>query len=88
MITFSDSFTANYVLTRWENGDATEATMIEIMDEYGAEQGGGQLYLIDPGIFVEEIDAWCFDPSRRPGDCAIVENPYGYSVCFISMLNK
>ena len=62
--------------------------MIEIMDEYGAEQGGGQLYIIDPGTFVKEIDAWCFDPTRQPVDYAIIENPYGYSICYISMLNN
>jgi len=87
-ITLGDSFTAEYVLSLWELGDATEASMIEIMDEYGADQGGGQLYIIDPGTFIEEIDAWCFDSSRKPGDYAIIENAYGYSICYISMLNK
>lgn len=87
-ISLGDSFTAEYVLSLWELGEATETSMIEIMDEYGADQGGGQLYIIDPGIFVEEIDAWCFDPSRQPGDYAIIENPYGYTICYISMLNK
>lgn len=87
-ISLDDSFTAEYVLSLWELGEATEASMIEIMDEYGADQGGGQLYIIDPGVFVEEIDVWCFDPSRQPGDYAIIENPYGYTICYISMLNK
>lgn len=87
-ISLGDSFTAEYVLSLWELGEATEASIIEIMDEYGADQGGGQLYIIDPGTFVEEIDAWCFDPSRQPGDYAIIENPYGYTICYISMLNK
>lgn len=87
-ISLGDSFTAEFVLSLWELGEATETTMIEIMDEYGAEQGGGQLYIIDPGTFVEEIDAWCFDPARQPGDYAIIENPYGYSICYISMLNN
>ena len=59
-----------------------------MMDEYGPNQGGGQLYIIDPGDFVEEIDAWCFDPDRKPGDYAIIENPYGYSICYISHLNN
>lgn len=86
-ITLGDSFTAEFVLSLWELGEATEATMIEIMDEYGSEQGGGQLYIIDPGVFVEEIDAWCFSPDRQLGDYAIIENPYGYSICYISMLN-
>lgn len=87
-ITLADSFTAEYVLAKWEQGEANEAIMIDIMDKYGAEQGGGQLYLIDPGVWVEEVDAWCFDVNRKPGDYAIIENPYGYSICFISMLNK
>lgn len=82
------SFLAEFVLLQWEGGEATEATMIEIMDKYAADQGGGQLYIIDPGTFVEEIDAWCFDPARQPGDYAIIENPYGYSICYISMLNS
>lgn len=87
-ITLTDLFTAEYVLTKWEQGEANEAALIEILDEYGAEQGGGQLYLIDPGVWVEEVDAWCFDANRKPGDYAIVETAYGYSICFISMLNK
>ena len=87
-ITLADLFTAEYVLAKWEQGEANEAALIEIMDEYGAEQGGGQLYLIDPGVWVEEVDAWCFDANRKPGDYAIVETAYGYSICFISMLNK
>ena len=82
------SFMAEYVLAKWEHGEATEATMIEIMDEYGADQGGGQLYIIDPGTFVEEIDAWCFDSARQPGDYAIIEHSYGNSICYISMLNS
>ena len=83
-----DSFMAEFVISLWELGDATETTMIEIMDEYGADQGGGQLYIIDPGTFVKEIDVWCFDPARQPGDYAIIENSYGYSICYISMLNN
>ncbi len=87
-ITVVDLFTAEYILAEWEQGEATEATMVEIMDKYCPDQGGGQLYLIDPGVFAEEIDEWCFDSSRQSGDYAIIENYYGYSICFISMLNK
>ena len=87
-ITLDYGVFAELMLLEWKKGEATEATMIELMDEYGAEQGGGQLYLIDPGIWVEEVDEWCFDANRKPGDYAIIENRYGYSICFISMLNK
>ena len=87
-ISFSDKFTAEYVLESWKNGKATESSMIEIMDEYGSEQGGGQLYIITRGEFVEEIEEWCFSSDRKIGDYAIIENAYGYSLCYISSFNE
>ena len=86
-ISVSDVYTAEYILALWEAGIPTEAALIQIMDEYGAEQGGGQLYIIDPGVFIAELDEWFFSPERKPGDYAIIENPYGYAICYISMHN-
>lgn len=86
-ITFSDKFTAEYALASWENGEKTEQSMIDIMDEYGAEQGGGKLYIITSGEFVEEIDEWCFSEKRKQGDYAIIENSYGFSLCYFSGKN-
>ena len=86
-ITFSDKFTAEYALASWENGEKTEQTMIAIMDKYGSEQGGGQLYVITPGEFVEEIDEWCFSEKRKQGDYTIIENSYGFSLCYFSGKN-
>ena len=83
-ISLADEFTAEFVYALWEQGKATEESMIAIMDEYGAEQGGGKLYLIEQGDFVDEIDEWCFSTERMVGDVAIIENPYGYSICYIS----
>lgn len=87
-ISLSDKFTAEYVIATWENGKATEQTMIEIMNEYGATQGGGKLYIIERGEFIEEIDEWCFSSNRKVGDYAIIENAYGYTICYISGFNK
>ncbi len=87
-ISFSDKFTAEYVLESWKNGNATESSMIEIMDEYGSEQGGGQLYIITRGEFVEEIEEWCFSSDRKIGDYAIIKNAYGYSLCYVSSFNE
>ena len=89
-ITFSDKFTAEYVYSTWENGKATEQSLVELMNKYGAEQGdqgAGRLYLVVPGEYVKEIDEWCFSPKRKIGDCAIIENVYGYSICYISDIN-
>lgn len=86
-MTLSDKFTAEYVLAKWEGGSKSETSLIEIMDEYGAQQGGGKLYVITPGEFIEEIDQWCFSSERKVGDYAIIEHAYGYSLCYISSIN-
>ena len=75
---------AETIYNEWLAGEATEASFADTCDKYGAEQGGGQLYMIEPGWFVEEIDKWCFDRTRQVGDVAIIENPYGYSICYFS----
>ena len=81
-----DKFMAEYIVALWERGEASETTMIQFMDEYGSSQGGGVLRIIDPGVYIEEVDSWCFDPSRKPGDYSIIKNPYGYTICYISFL--
>lgn len=86
-VTFSEKALADYVLTSWIMGGATEKSMIELMDRYGYEQGGGQLRIIIRGEYIEEIEDWCFDPERKVGDYIIVENSYGYSLCYISSIN-
>lgn len=86
-ISFADKVTAERFLAEWENGEKTEVSMIALMDKYGASQGGGQLYTISPGQFVSEIDNWCFASERKVGDYAIIENTYGYSVCYISSIS-
>lgn len=85
-IALDDRVTAENILNEWKNGEATEGSLIQIMDMYGATQGGGQLYLIELGDFVEEINNWCFDKNREVGDTAIIENRYGYSICYISSI--
>lgn len=86
-IAFSDKFTAEYALASWENGEATEESMIDLMNRYGADQGGGMLHVISRGDYVDEIDEWCFDKDRKVGDYAIIENIYGFSLCYISSVN-
>ena len=90
-ITFSDEYKAEYVYSTWKNGKATEQSLVELMNKYGAEQGdqgAGRLYFVKPGEYVEEIDEWCFSSKRKIGDCAIIKNAYGYSICYISDINS
>lgn len=76
--------TADFILEMWENGEATEASMIEVMDQYGESQGGGELRIIERGVYVDEVNSWCFDPAREVGDVAIIENVYGYTIIYFS----
>jgi hypothetical protein len=85
-ITLPDKYTAEYIFARMESKDFREEDVIAIMDGYGGEQGGGKGHLIKRGEFVEEVDSWCFDSGRKVGDIAIIENDYGYSICYISAI--
>ena len=87
-ITLSDKHTANSVIELWEQRGATEEVIICLMDEYGETQGGGKLYIVNRGDWVNEVDLWCFDSNRKVGDVAIIENDYGYTICYFSSIVK
>lgn len=83
-ITLDNEAAAEAFLSIWENNGETEEAMIALLNEYGASQGGGQLYLVEQGEWIDEVDAWCFDRSRKIGDVAIIKNDYGYTICYFS----
>ena len=87
-ISIEDKFTAEYIFAKMESADFAEEEIIKIMDNYGKEQGGGRGHLIERGMFVEEVDEWCFSTDRVEGDVAIIENAYGYSICYLSKMFK
>ena len=85
-ISVSDEKTAQKIMDAWRDAGATEEAMIALMNEYGVEQGGGQLYLVQPGEFIEEVDDWCFDRVRKVGDVVILKTAYGYTICYLSSI--
>lgn len=88
-ITLDDEATANNILELWRAGEATDASMKEIMDEYGADQGGGLLYELDnPENYIQEIASWCLDTSRSAGDATVIKTEYGYAVVYIVSLGN
>lgn len=84
-ITLSDGFTAEFVYALMDDA-YDEMEIIHILNAHGAEQGGGKGHLVEPGYWVDEVDEWCFDPNRKEGDMAIIENDYGYTICYISAI--
>lgn len=95
-ITIEDEYWADLIFTSMkkegfyeENGFNKvfqEKDVIRIMDENGAEQGGGIGRIVTPGMYVDEVDEWCFDSRRKVGDMAMIENEYGYTLCYISFI--
>ena len=76
---------AEELLQQWKDGEQTEdsfaALARENSDDSNAAQGG--LYEgVTPGQMVTEFNDWCFDESRQPGDCEIVETTHGYHIIY------
>ena len=90
-ISLSDANTANTLLTSWQSGDATAASMKALMEEHGADQGGGQVYELYERFcehFLPEISAWCLDTARSAGDATILQTDYGYTIVYIVSSGK
>ncbi len=83
-ITVYGEDTAHQIYQEWTKAGATEEAIEKLMDKYGAEQGGGYVRYISRGDYVDEVDSWCFAHSRTAGDIAIIQNAYGYTICYIS----
>ncbi len=58
------------------------------IDEGSASNGGLYENVRISGNFVEEFEAWCFDPARKVGDTGIVETQHGYHIMYFSSNNK
>ncbi len=77
---------AEELYEQWKSGDATEDSFGELAynnsDDAGSYSKGGLYEDVYPGEMVAEFNDWCFDPSRQPGDTAIVETDYGYHIMY------
>ncbi len=87
-VSLQDAYTANYIYELWMAGEVTEDSLVELMNEYCSDQGGGMLHIIGKDELISEVDTWCFANERKPGDCAIIENDYGYTICYISNITE
>lgn len=64
------------IYNEWKSGDATEDSFATLAEEKSEDTGsntdGGLYEHIYKGEMVDEFNDFCFDPSRQPGDTAIV----------------
>lgn len=79
---------AQDILNQWLSGEKTEDSFAALANEHSADTGSntnGGLYTdVEPGMMVEEFDAWCFDEARQVGDYAIVKTALGYHIMYFS----
>ena len=71
---------AQELLEGWRTGTATEPRFAELANQNSADEGSrpnGGLYVnLRRGQLMEELDAWCFDSARQPGDTDLLLSGY------------
>ena len=50
----------------------------------GSAPNGGAYRELSPGQLTEELDAWCFDDSRVPGDTELIRTACGWHIVYFS----
>ena len=78
---------AEKLLQQWKDGEATEESFAELVEDNTADTGsattGGLYEDITPNSsYVEEFLAWAVDVSRKAGDTGIVKTQFGYHIMY------
>ncbi len=77
---------ADGVYAMWQRTGGTEEDLITLVPTYSADGGsssnGGLYENVAKGDMVEEVEAWLFDESRKPGDSEIIRSTYGYHIMY------
>ncbi len=78
---------ANALLRKWKS-KKTEVYFGELAfansDDTGSNGLGGLYSGISKGQLTAEMDAWCFDAERKPGDTTVMKTDSGYHVLYFS----
>lgn len=80
---------AQGMLKDWlKTNKGTEATFADLANKNSMDQGsalnGGAYRQIRKGQLMDELDAWCFDSSRQPGDTTVIRSNYGIHILYFS----
>lgn len=73
-------------LNTWLEGEKTEESFIELVQEYSddssAETGGLFENIAPSSSYDENFLNWSIDPARQVGDAEVIETEYGYHVMY------
>ena len=84
------------VKEKYEQGDMTEESFIELVTLYSTSEedianGGLNAGLGPRNKSIEEFDemeSWIFDSERQPGDHTLLETPYGYEFAYYVSMDE
>lgn len=88
-ILVSSEAEASFLLEEFAEGRKVDEPRFAVLananslDE-GTALDGGLYDHVAPGQMAPELDAWLFDPSRQPGDTAVVKTGLGYHAVYFS----
>ena len=80
---------AQDLLKTWQKSfRVTEDTFASLANQYSQDTGtavdGGGYYRLRRGQLLTQMDAWCFDPERQPGDTALFRTSKGVHILYFS----
>ena len=80
---------AEELLTYWKDKTKeTETTFAELANKNSQDTGtaldGGAYHQLRQGQLIPELDSWCFDPARQPGDTTIIRTEYGCHILYFT----
>ena len=81
----SSKSTAQNYLAKWKkyaNESYFGELAYQVSDDTATNKSGGLYYNLYQGQLTGELNDWCFDSARKPGDTAVVQSNAGYHVVY------
>lgn len=80
---------ADALLETWQKKTkATDAAFAELANKNSADPGsalnGGAYRRLRKGQLMEDLDTWCFDPTRQAGDTTVIRTDYGCHILYFA----
>ncbi len=81
---------AQKLLDTWLAGEKTEESFTALVkdntDDSNTKENGGMYSGFTKGdltkVYGEDMDNWCADAARKPGDCQLVQSPKGFHLVY------
>ncbi len=90
LINFTSGQTAQDVMQKFERGDKSESSFIDLVKTYSTDkqdiESGGLFTDLSPKNYkiesFDEVESWIFDRARNPGDYSLLKTDNGYELAY------